>query len=201
MKLTNSHREEIVEKILKDVPQENFLAQIEIYIEKEVSALRKKNGVTLELIQLGIINSYSVSRRIYCKKDNENSYRYKGKLSLTRNLVEGFTCCGNVFYYSCTGVTFQQSEDLENSPKVNELLEKHVEQRNRIEELRERIMPILRACSTRKQAVELLPEFEAYFPQEVPKVDRTLPVVGNLVADLTKQGWPAKKKSSTKAKN
>ena len=43
-------------------------------------------------------------------------------------------------------------------------------------------------------------DFTKYLPEEPPKADRALPVVGNLVAELTTKGWPKNaKKKPTKA--
>jgi hypothetical protein len=46
-------------------------------------------------------------------------------------------------------------------------------------------------CSTRAQLNKLLPEFSAYFPTESTPT-KNLPAVANMVADLTKLGWPKK---------
>lgn len=47
------------------------------------------------------------------------------------------------------------------------------------------------ACSTLKQLETMLPEFKKYFPTETEPT-KNLPAVANLVADLTKLGWPKK---------
>lgn len=50
-------------------------------------------------------------------------------------------------------------------------------------------------CTTRKQLVELLPEFEKYLPEDSAKATRTnLPAVANLLSEFTKAGWPKNKK-------
>jgi hypothetical protein len=41
-----------------------------------------------------------------------------------------------------------------------------------------------------------LPEFEKYFPAEDAPISKNLPALANMVADLTKLGWP-KGKTST----
>lgn len=45
---------------------------------------------------------------------------------------------------------------------------------------------------TRKALAELLPEFEKYLPANNAEANRQVPAVANLVADLTKAGWPKK---------
>ena len=55
-------------------------------------------------------------------------------------------------------------------------------------------------CNTLKQALELLPEFAKYLPQERDgKVIRSMPVVANLVADLMAAGWPKGKENAQPA--
>ena len=51
-------------------------------------------------------------------------------------------------------------------------------------------------CTTRKQLVELLPEFEKYLPEDSAKATRTnLPAVANLLSEFTKAGWPKNKQA------
>lgn len=46
-------------------------------------------------------------------------------------------------------------------------------------------------CNTLAQLTKLLPEFVEYFPTEATPT-KHLPAVANMVADLTKLGWPKK---------
>ena len=50
---------------------------------------------------------------------------------------------------------------------------------------------VIDACSTIKQLETRLPEFKKYYPKEADKT-QNLPALANLVADLTKLGWPKK---------
>ena len=50
------------------------------------------------------------------------------------------------------------------------------------------------SCTTRKALMDRLPEFEKYFPTESAPT-KNLPALANVVADLSKLGWP---KSKTK---
>jgi cellobiose-specific phosphotransferase system component IIB len=49
----------------------------------------------------------------------------------------------------------------------------------------------IEACTTLKQLNDRLPEFKKYFPTEQKPV-ANLPALVNVVADLTKLGWPKK---------
>lgn len=74
---------------------------------------------------------------------------------------------------------------------VREILQPYkdaVEARNEIES---RLQATIKAGSTLKQAKERLPEFEKYLPTERGTTGVAgLPAISNLVADLTKLGWP-----------
>lgn len=52
-----------------------------------------------------------------------------------------------------------------------------------------RLNAAINACTTLKQLNDRLPEFAKYFPTE-QQPTKNLPAIANLVADLTKLGWP-----------
>ena len=62
-------------------------------------------------------------------------------------------------------------------------------QRQHRESLKEKISGVIAGCTTVKTAKARLPEFAKYLPEEVEKT-QNLPAIANLVADLTKLGWP-----------
>lgn len=53
----------------------------------------------------------------------------------------------------------------------------------------ESLVGAVNACSTLKQLKERLPEFEKYYPTEAQPT-KNLPALANVVADLSKLGWP-----------
>jgi hypothetical protein len=55
----------------------------------------------------------------------------------------------------------------------------------------------IEGCTTRKALMTRLPEFEKYFPAETAPLSKSLPALANVMADLSKLGWP-KDKTSTK---
>lgn len=60
--------------------------------------------------------------------------------------------------------------------------------------LQRKLEAAIGACSTLAAAQKALPEFEKYLPKDRTTTGATsLPVVANLVADLTKLGWPKDK--------
>ena len=54
-----------------------------------------------------------------------------------------------------------------------------------------KLQGIVEGCSTLKQLQTLLPEFKQYMPTEAAPT-KNLPAVANMVADLSKLGWPKK---------
>lgn len=63
-------------------------------------------------------------------------------------------------------------------------------QTQRIEHLTGQLRSAAYACTTRKQLVEALPEFEKYLPEDEAKAVRTLPALANVAAEFIKAGWP-----------
>lgn len=71
--------------------------------------------------------------------------------------------------------------------RICELAEK---QRRERDEMQAKIAAAIEGCSTRKDALKAMPEFEKYLPAEEPPKTKNLPAVANLAADLIKMGWP-----------
>lgn len=90
-------------------------------------------------------------------------------------------------------------ESLEKLPKleaeIKKLATKAQAQKEARRDLRSKIHGAIYGCTTLKAAQERLPEFVKYLPQDRDgKITANLPAVANLVADLTKAGWPKGKK-------
>lgn len=64
------------------------------------------------------------------------------------------------------------------------------EQNAKHRDLRDRLNSVAYACTTRKQLLEALPEFEAYLPAEEAKAAKNLPALANVLSDFVKAGWP-----------
>lgn len=62
------------------------------------------------------------------------------------------------------------------------------------DDARRKLAYAVNGCNTLAQLKKLLPEFISYFPSETEPT-KNLPAVANMVADLSKLGWP---KSQTK---
>jgi len=86
--------------------------------------------------------------------------------------------------------------DEELMTKVKRLSDLHDMQKERIDELRTSLTGVIGACRTLKQAKERLPEFEKYLPTERGSTGVTNLPVANVVAELTKLGWPKGQKAA-----
>lgn len=58
-------------------------------------------------------------------------------------------------------------------------------------ELQQQIRSAIEGCTTLKKAKEVLPEFEKYLPADRDSIiNRSMPVISNLIVTLTEAGWP-----------
>lgn len=73
--------------------------------------------------------------------------------------------------------------------QIGSALEPYNEEDRARGEARNKLYGLVMGCSTRNQLVKLLPECEKYLPAEA-STDRSLPVVANVIADMTKLGRP-----------
>lgn len=73
--------------------------------------------------------------------------------------------------------------------QIDSVLEPYTEEDRARVEARNKLVDLIMGCSTRNRLVKLLPECEKYLPA-AESTDRSLPVVANVIADMTKLGWP-----------
>jgi len=73
--------------------------------------------------------------------------------------------------------------------QIDELCVKYKEEDRARYEIECKLKGIVETCRTVKQLNDRLPEFKKYFPT-VEKPVANLPAIANVVADLSKLGWP-----------
>jgi hypothetical protein len=73
---------------------------------------------------------------------------------------------------------------------VRTIVQPYVDEDDSIYAAHNKLRGAVDSCSTRKQLMDRLPEFEKYFPAEGVPVSKNLPALANVVADLSKLGWP-----------
>ncbi len=92
--------------------------------------------------------------------------------------------------YLCVPNGGDYSPSPEATLEVERLCKEQKTQADKRNDLRLKLRGCAMACTTKKQLVDMLPEFEKYLPEDEAAACRTLPVVTNVVADFVKAGWP-----------
>lgn len=166
MKLTNSIRDSFINAVMQDVPSGDYQKQAKDIFEKPA----------LDAMPAAVA-------RIY--KDPKT----KGYVSLTYISFAGFSHYiphGNprpLLAHDAENFLGSKTEELE------KLRQAYKDELTKNRELRNRLNSVVYSCSTRKQLLEALPEFEKYLPALTDKtVD--LPAVSNVVGAFMEAGWP-----------
>ena len=191
MKLTKQHRADFIEAVMADVPEESYPTQVEDIVRKLWRAILKREG--LENISESRLNKESVHVSYFVNHETEEAIAKIPVDGKQWNYSRQYIC--SLYLH---GISGEDVKEITTCTEIAELVKKAAVQHNYRAALRTRISAVIDSCSTLKQAKEALPEFEKYLPDEPGKMDRSLPVVGNLVAELTKAGWLDKKNTGTK---
>lgn len=162
MRLTNFIRDSFIRAAMADVPTVNYQEQA----EKIAREFMKKEFA-----------------RVFPKIDmngEANAWLEKCSLDLPGSLGRIYTINPHYSY-------------LKDKPvweELTALAKLHTEQNVQHKNLRERLQGVAYACTTRKQLLEALPEFESYLPEEEAKAAKNLPALANVLSDFVKAGWP-----------
>ena len=87
--------------------------------------------------------------------------------------------------YSSRSITVGDVTD----KQLEEILKPYKAEDSAVYDAKRKLQSIVEGCSTLKQLQTLLPEFKQYMPTEAAPT-KNLPAVANMVADLSKLGWP-----------
>lgn len=187
MKLTKQHREDFVKAVLADVPTKNFPTQAEDLARKLYLAKCKELGI--DKVDTKRLSYAGIYVRVWRNDLNDTMVASRPSDANHREYVSN-----SIAQISCNGLFDWEIDEITNCPEMMAIRQGYADEFNMLYKLRKQLTAVITACSTLKQATEALPEFIKYLPQEPDKtIDRTLPVVGNLFADLSKAGWPKKK--------
>lgn len=162
MRLTNFLRDSFVRAAMADVPKVNYTEQA----EKLAREFMKKEFA-----------------RVFPKIDmngEANDWLEKCSLDMPGSLGRIYTVNPHYGY-------------LKDKPiweELKALAELHSAQHKQHRDLQDRLTGVAYACTTRKQLLEALPEFEAYLPEEEAKAAKNLPALANVLSDFVKAGWP-----------
>lgn len=172
MRLTNVHREAFVRAVIADVPLIDYDEQIrKIVHEDAISALP---AAVREIAREPMLQMFL----------NKEYFHSETRLM------------PSVMVYASGRGDYKMSESAKQ--KVEALLKLMKSQEKIRFDLREKLQATIAACSTRKIALERLPEFEKYLPSDVTSGSRDalLPAIANLVTDLAAAGWPKGKQAT-----
>lgn len=162
MRLNKSDKQAFVLAVMADVPQIDYQAKARALVDQEIRA------------QLP-----TAVRAVY---DDKKTRPYLGNAYVS---LPGYFSCGYFDGAACYSMTSGLRDTL------SALSDEARAQETRRRDLKNRIEGVIESCTTLKRAKELLPEFEKYLPAERGTViDRSVPVISNIVADLTAAGWP-----------
>lgn len=163
MKLTNSDREAFIKAVLDDVPQTNY----------DEEARRK-------------VQAFAVSRL-----PAELQAVYKQHSAYFETVWFHTPGCLNSVY--AVGHTSWDIKEVDKAlwQELQELSNQKRAQLVTQTELHQQLKAAIYSCSTLKKAKEMLPEFVKYLPEDRNGVvDRSMPIVSNLLTTLTNAGWP-----------
>lgn len=166
MRLTKDHYEQISSAIMADVPSVDYGDKMQSRVAQLVAKIRAAAGISPD-VDLGRLTY----RCVYFGS------RYDG----TR------------ISFATHGLLGSDETAVKQDPKLQELDKKRQEQIRQREEMRGKLLALLKAYRTRATLAAALPEFEKYLPAEAAPVnDRTVPalVAANTLAELSRAGWP-----------
>lgn len=178
MRLNNSQRDAFVRAVMQDVPTVDYKEQLRTAIQDYL---------------------YNIApAEVKVLYDNEKLRKYLtlGSVSVYREDV-GFTDMylvpygvdGNRWGRPDFRIDLSKAEENPALGVIKSLVISKTEQRIAHANLENKLRQTIYSVTTLKQALELMPEFAKYLPEEVVAT-KQLPAVANLVADLNKAGWP-----------
>lgn len=170
MRLNKYHKDAFVESVLQDLPSTDY------------------DEIAQKLVRETIVENMPAKvRAVY--DDKEVRHWLRNEWIRMPGRLQNFYCVSD----STSGSTPDALKD-----RLNELNEAKREQLRTEEAFRLKIRAAIDSCQTRKQALELMPEFEKYLPKDTTSTGvSNLPVINNLVAELVQAGWPKEKEGET----
>ncbi len=171
MKLTRADKDAFASAVVQDIPKIDYEEQYrKLVYEDAISQLPEK-------VQ-AIAKDASLNR------------------FLATRVVWGRDPMGCVTIFASRDAGDYKPSSAEVSGKIDALGRASREQKNHLEEAQRKVRGAIEPCTTLKMALERLPEFAKYLPEQHEK-SVNLPAIANLVADLSTLGWPKDKKVST----
>ena len=173
MRLTNTLRKAFVHAVMDDVPSVDYQEQARELMNKAAEQNLP------DALKRAIALDPSIRDWI------ESRFHHVGKYPLS-----------GMFLLGTREALDQLDKDEALQQKLQVLSDALAEQNKCRSQLQEKMEGIAASCTTRKQLLEALPEFEQYLPEEIAASSRSVPALANLLADLTAAGWPKQGKAS-----
>lgn len=175
MKLTKTHREQIVAAVMRNTPMRHKLSigeRIQAVVDKFITE-RGPRGI----------------RHLW--KDKEFG-RYLNRTSHNA----GYSRTESSRFYDSrlpqVSTLYGLDLDGEAQTEIQQITDEYLEEMSQREDAESKLHAALAGIRTRKQFIEQFPELEKYAPEEIT-ADRTVPAIANVMATLSKLGFPADK--------
>lgn len=166
MRLNKYHKDAFVEAVLQDLPATDY------------------DEIAQKLVRDAIVERMPAKvRAVYDDKDVRHWLRN-----------EWMSMPGSLQNFYCVTGSNNGEVPGELKERLLELSQLKREQTSKKNAFGHKIRAAIDSCQTRKQALELLPEFEKYLPKDTTSTGvSNLPAICNLVAELVQAGWPKDK--------
>jgi len=171
MRLTKYQREAFVRAVLNDVPKIDYESAVrKLVSDDNIAHLPEKiKAVAID-----------PKTRDYLRSSYYHTSIFLGvRISVGTSIIEG------------------SERNWKPSPaaavKIQEMMKQWAEQQWRVTELEGKVSRAIWSVMTIKQAKATLPEFVKYLPEEPEKgksPNLPAPIIANLLADLSRAGWP-----------
>jgi len=175
MKLTNTMRDAFIHAAMSDVPQVNYIEQIEkAAMEKAIELLPAK------------------ARALW----QDKTARHLLQINHVR-VVTSDHYVNHAVHVPGPQWDTEHGNQIRNACK--EIAAKYIAQAESRKELDSKLRAVAYGCQTRKALADALPEFEKYLPADDAAGNRQLPVVTGVVTAFMQAGWPKGTKQAKKA--
>lgn len=166
MRLNKYHKDAFVKAVLQDFPATDY------------------DEVAQKLVRDAMVERMPAKvRAVYDDKDVRHWLRN-----------EWMSMPGSLQNFYCVTGSNNGEVPGELKERLLELSQLKREQTSKKDAFGHKIRAAIDSCQTRKQALELLPEFEKYLPKDTTGTGvSNLPAICNLVAELVQAGWPKDK--------
>lgn len=179
--LTKAMKETLVRLILNDLPKIDYRDRIQALAE-----------------MAALMHAPEAIKQAWAAKDQGESRAWVETTSVYFDLNAGHSQGFTVPYARGTSSSITARSLCLRVPELKEAVDAQPKLNKERTALKEQLLAQFQHISTTKQFREVFPEFSVYLPADPPKVSRLLPACSNLMADLTKAGWPVPGSRPTK---